>query len=296
MSILKISGEEFMRDKVLKESAALAFFTVFSLPAALIVFISISGIVFGEDAVTGKLFYQIKDFVGPVVALQIQDILKNVHLDYDNFWMAVFGVGVLLFSATGIFTEIQDSINHIWGLKVRPEKSWLKFIKNRVVSFSMIIVLGFILMVSLIVNAGMNIFIDWLSEWLPEFTVKFLFMFDQVLIFGVITFLFATIIKVLPDAHVRWSDVFMGSVVSAVLFLGGKFAIGYYLTNSASISAYGAASSVIILLFWVYYTAIVLYFGAELTQTYVRFTGRRIKPTRYAYWVEEIEVEKESNI
>jgi membrane protein len=295
-SILKQSFIEFSNDKVLKLSAALAYYTVFSLPSVLIVIIGLCSIFFGREAVEGKIFTQIDHLVGVETAKQIQEILQKTTLHHDNFLATAVGFITLLLAASGMFGEIQDSINFIWGLKASPKKGLMRMIVARIVSFSMVLVLGFILLVSLILNTLLDAFFGKLQSYFSEGIINILYYIDYLLMFGIIATLFAFIFKGLPDAKVEWKDVWIGAVVTALLFLAGKFLISYYLVHNASISAYGAAGSIIVILLWVYYSAIILYFGAEFTQVHVREHGRSIKPNRYAVWVEQKMVVKKSNM
>jgi membrane protein len=293
--VIKESLSEFAYDRVMKLSAALAYYTVFSLPPMLMVIISLCSIFYGREAVQGQLFFQIREFVGEASALQIQEVLTKTTLFHDGAVGTIIGFVTLLLGATGIFGEIQDSINMIWGLKTKPKKGFIKMLLNRLWSFSMVLALGFVLLVSLVINAVLSSFSDYLSSLISTDLVNVFMVLNHLITFGVITSLFAVILKVLPDARILWRDVYVGAVVTALLFMLGKLLIGFYLSKNATISAYGAASSIIVLLLWVYYSSIILYFGAEFTQVYVRMRGRKIEPNRYAVWIEKVDVEKHWN-
>ncbi len=294
-SILKDTFNEFIDDRVLKLSAALAYYTIFSLPSMLIVVIGLCSIFFGREAVQGQIFSQIGDFIGADAALQIQDILKKTTLHHDNIAATIIGLFTLLFAATGMFGEIQDSINSIWGLQAKPKRGLIKMLVNRLMSFSMVIVLGFILLVSLLVNALLEGLLHRVEHYFSEKVINYLFILDYGVMIAVTTVLFASILKVLPDAKILWKDVWVGAFATSILFLFGKFLIGYYLKHNSSVSAYGAAGSMILILLWVYYSAIILYFGAEFTQVYVRYKERKIEPNKYAVWVEKNIIEKKLN-
>lgn len=293
--ILKDAILEFIDDKVLKLSAALAYYTIFSLPSMLIIVIGLCGIFYGKDAIEGKIFFQINNFIGAEAALEVQHIIQKMVTHHDSFVATMVGIMTLLIGATGMFGEIQDSINTIWGLKTKPEKGLIKLLLNRVISFSMIIILGFIFLVSLLLNVVLQFFLSHLKRIFSETLIDNLYMMDQFIIFGIIVLLFAFIFKVLPDAKILWKDVWIRAFVTALLFIFGKFVIGYYLSTTSQISAYGAAGSLIIILLWVYYSAIILYFGAEFTQAYARNHGRSIEPNKYAIWVETDIIEKKYN-
>lgn len=291
--ILKQSFSDFIDNKVLKLSAALAFYTIFSLPAMLIIVISVSDIFYGRAAIEGTLYHQIAEFVGSEAALQIQQTIRGAALSENSYFATVVGIITLLFGATSVFSEIQDSINHIWKLKAKPRKGkgFLKMVVNRLLSFSLVISLGFLLLVSLLINGLMDILITRLTGMFPELTVIVVYAVNVIITFGITTLLFAMIFKVLPDARIKWKHVRAGAITTAVLFMLGKFLIGYYLGHSGLSSTYGTAGSVIIMLLWVYYSAMILYFGAVFTHVYAVHTGSRIYPTNYAVWVQEIEVE-----
>lgn len=283
---------EFIDDNVLKYSASLAYYTVFSLAPMLIIIIAICGQLFGKEAVQGQMYGEIKDLVGSPAALQIQENIKNIHLTKDTPVATLFSVIVLIIGGTGIFGEIQDSLNKIWGLKVKTKKTWWKLILNRLLSFSLILSLGFVLIVSLLLNALIAIVGNRLNNLLSGAGKIFIPIIDNVLSFVVTTVLFAIIFKVLPDAKIKWKDVSIGSIITAVLFTLGKLGIGYYLGRSNLATIYGAAGSVIIIMLWAYYSSVILYLGAEFTKVYANKHGNRIQPNDYSVWIkiEEIPV------
>jgi membrane protein len=280
--LLQLTFSEFISDNAIKLSAALSYYTIFSLPALLIIIINLCGLFFGEDAVRGELFGQINGLVGNDVALQIQDIIKNIKLSKENNAAAIIGGVVLLIGASGVFSEIQDSINFIWGIKARPKKGFLKFIRNRLMSFSMIGSVGFLLLVGLIVNSLMDVLSNRLITFFPEDIIYLLYAVNLIIVFLIITLLFVVIFKALPDGKVVLRDCFVGAAFTSVLFMLGKFAIGAYLGSTAMASIYGAAGSLILILAWVYYSAIILYFGAEFTKVYSIMHGDNIVPNEYA--------------
>ncbi|WPV68376.1 YihY/virulence factor BrkB family protein [Chitinophaga sp. LS1] len=294
--ILKQTFSDFMDDKVLKLSAALSYYTIFSIAPMLIVIITLCEVFLGKEAIEGSIYGQINAFVGNDAALQIQQMIKNAALSGDSTWATVVGIVTLIFGATGVFGEIQDSINFIWQLKAKPKNGILKILINRLLSFSMVISLGFILLVSLALNGLIELFSKQLARLLPEVTMVLVYVINLCLTFGVISLLFAIIFKVLPDAKIKWKHVIVGAMTTSVLFMAGKFGIGFYLGASKVGTAYGAAGSIVIILLWVYYSAIILYFGAEFTQVYVQYHGEQIRPNEYAVYVKEIPVELETNL
>src|SRR5690606_4746344 len=280
--LLKSTVEEFIEDNAIKLSASLAYYTIFALPPLLIIVLFICGIFFGQDAVTGKFFSQINEFVGNDAAVQIQETIKNIELADSSTFAATFGAIMLLIGASGVFAEIQSSINYIWGLKAKPHKGIAKFIQNRIMSFSMIAAVGFLLLMALIVNTALDLLNERLVLYFPQATVYVFYFLNTLLLYLITTVLFAIIFRTLPDGTISASDTFIGSAFTAFFFMLGKFAIGYYLGTSTVATVYGAAGSVVIILVWVYYCAIILYFGAEFTKMYARTYGKNIKPNAYA--------------
>jgi membrane protein len=270
------AGGEFADDNATKLSASLAYYTIFSIGPLLLVIITILGFFYKKADVTAKIFYQLGNLVGNTGAEQLRTILDNISKQNNTTLFGVIGVIVLVFGATGIFTEIQGSINYIWSIKAKPKRSWLKYITDRLLSFSLIIGVGFLLLVTLFIN----VLIDALTNQLQNyFGIAHILIFKGVniaLLFAIVTFLFAVIYKVLPDAKISWKDSFVGASFTGVLFLAGKFIIGYYLGSSSSANTYGAAASIILLLSWVYYSSIILYFGAEFTKVYAMKWGKGI--------------------
>lgn len=291
LGLIKDSYKGFREDKVLKLSASLAYYTVFAIPALALVLISLTGIFFGEEAVSGAIYTELDGLVGETAAIQIQEAIKNTHLSGKSYVGSILGVLTLLISASGIFGEIQSSINQIWGLKAKPKRGIFKMLLNRILSFSLVLSLGFALLVSLIINGLLAALKDHLQVEYPSINVNLLLIVDYVLQLITITFLFAIIFKMLPDAKIKWRDVSIGALVTTFLFLIGKFILGYYITRNTSIVAYGAAGSIILILLWAYYSSAILYLGAEFTQVYTKKYGSNIEPNKYAVWIETHVVE-----
>jgi len=293
-SVFKESFSEFMDDNGLKLSAALSYYTVFSLAPMLLVIISMVSIFFGREAFQGELFGQISGLVGKEASLQLQEIIKNAAVSNKSFTAATVGVVTLLIGATGVFAEIQDSINYIWSIKSKPKKGWLQYLKNRLLSFSVIITLGFLLLVSLGVNALVDLLSGRLERYFSEVSVVIFSVLNVALVVVIITALFTVIFKVLPDGHLRWKECIVGAGFTALLFLIGKFGITFYLGQSDLGATYGTSASIVILLTWVYYSSIILYFGAEFTKVYARSDGRGIEPNEHAVLMVRREAEHEN--
>lgn len=290
-TVLKNSFTGFIDHKVMKFSAALSYYTVFSMAPLLIVIISLCGIFLGQEAVEGQIYGALSGFMGSDTALQLQEMIKKAYVADKGTVAATIGIITLLVGATTVFAEIQDSINDIWGIKAKPKKGWLKMLKNRFLSFSVIISLGFILLVSLAVTSVIDGFSDRLQARYPDVAVVVFYVLNQVITLTVISLIFGVIFKVLPDAEIRWKDVLAGSIVTAVLFMLGKFAISFYISKSEVGSTYGAAGSLVVLLLWTYYSSIILYFGAEFTKAYAVQFGEPIHPSEYAVTMKQVEVE-----
>lgn len=286
--VLVLTVNDFITLNIMRMSAALAYYTIFGIAPVLIIVLRLFSL-FAEKKPTGYVYAQINMLLGSEAATQIQSVIDNVLNRHQSIVMQGIGIVALLISATGIFTEIQDSINIIWRLRSKPRSGWLKFLLNRLLSFSIVISLGFILLVSLLVNALLAALMTRLSQVFPESTVFTSYIVNIIITFSTTAFLFAIIFKVLPDAKIKWRDVVNGAVTTAILFMLGRFVIGYYLQKTSTISAFGAAGSVIIILSWVYYSAIILYFGAAFTRENAKLKGREIYPNDYAVWIETIE-------
>ena len=283
--VFKKAAVEFDSDNGFKLAASLSYSTIFAMGPLLIVVISLAGIFLGHDAVEGRIYHQIKGLVGNAAALQIQDIIKNIQGSRHTVAGAIIGGAILLIGATSVFTEIQGSINYMWSIQAKPKKGWLKLLMNRLLSFSLIVGLGFIAMVSLVINSLMDLLGTYLKNYFSHYTVAFFYVVNLVLTLAVITLLFTIIFKVLPDAVIRWKDAFIGAIFTGFLFILGKFLIGLYLGNSRLGITYGAAASIVVILTWVYYSSIILYYGAEFTRAYASLAGRGIRPNSTAVYI-----------
>ncbi len=283
--ILKKAGAAFIEDNALKLSASLSYYTVFSIGPIIIIVISLAGIFYGREAVQGKVYGQVKGFIGNDAAIQLQEIIKNIEYSQFKTTGFIIGVVMLLFGASGVFTEIQDSINRIWSVKAKPKRGWLKFITNRLLSFSLVVGLGFIMLVSLLVSTAVDALNTQLAKLFSENVVILFYILNTLIVLAVITLLFAIIFKVLPDAIIRWRDVIKGALFTAVLFMGGKFLISFYISKSNIGITYGTAATIVIVLLWVFYSSVILYFGAEFTKCYAVEAGSGIRPKDTAVFV-----------
>jgi membrane protein len=283
----------FTAESCLKYSASLAYYTVFSLGPILVLMIALAGIFLGEDAIQGKVFSELRGLIGPSAARQVQEVIKNLSLSGKSDIALIISAVTLLLGATTVFGDIQNSINNIWHVRPKAKKGWLKIIKDRLLSSSLVIGLGFLLVVTLVVNGAILAFTNRLQQYFPDTTV---FLFNAVnflLTFVIIFILFGVIFKVLPDVDIRWKTVRSGALFTTVLFVIGRFLIGFYIESSDTESTYGAASSIVLILLWVYYTSAILYLGAVYTREYATAKGIPIEPSEFAVHVEIREIERE---
>ena len=291
IEIFKNTFTGFSNDNVTKLSGSLAYYTVFSMGPLLVVIISLCGLFLDREIAEGKIYTVLQDFVGKDTAASLQEIIKNAAIGDKGIVAIIVGGATLLIGATTVFAEIQDSINRIWGLKPKPKRGWLKFIQNRFLSFSVIISLGFLLLVSLAITGIIEGFSNRLQARFPDITVVVFYIINLLLTISISMLIFAVIFKVLPDAKIKWRDVMSGAFVTALLFLLGKFGISLYISKTQVGSTYGAAGSLVVLLVWVYYSSIILYIGAEFTKAYAIKYGSEIHPNDYAVTIKEVEVE-----
>jgi membrane protein len=273
-------GEAFTgwrEHKASNMAAALAYYTVFSLAPILVISIAVAGLVFGQEAAEGRIVGQISGLVGRESALALEAMIAAARAPSSSIAATVLGLATLLFGATGVFGELQDSLNTIWGVKPKPGRGLIRLLKTRFVSFTMVLGIGFLLLVSLVVSAAISAIGAWLSGLLPLPEVV-LQGINLVVSIAVVALLFAMIFRFLPDVEIGWRDVWAGAVFTAVLFGLGKLAIGLYLGKSSVASSYGAAGALVLILVWVYYSAQILFFGAELTRAWAYQQGSRIAP------------------
>jgi membrane protein len=277
--LLKETANDWLKDNVSRMGAALAYYSVFSVAPLLLVAISIAGVFFGEQAARKELHHRIADAVGPPVAVAVEDILSEVHENGNSVTGGIIGLAILLFGASGVFAELQDALNAIWKVESKPGSGPWGVVYHRLISFTVVLGTGFLLLVSLAIAALLAGVQNALRQQMPGgdwlwWTV------DLLASVCVVAGLFALIYKTLPNTQVRWRDVWLGSVLAALLFTLGKYLIGLYLAKGAVASAFGAAGSVIVLLVWVYYSSQIALFGAEFCHVYARSQGDIHLPER----------------
>ncbi|HSK76689.1 MAG TPA: YihY/virulence factor BrkB family protein [Thermoanaerobaculia bacterium] len=290
--MLKESFQEWKDDDALSLGAALAYYTIFSLAPMLLIAISVAGLVFGREAAQGELVGQMRGLVGQQGAEAIQTMVANAGKQGSGGVLGtILGIVTILFGATGVFAQLQSSLNKIWNVEAKPGQGIWSFLRNRILSFGMVLGIGFLLLVSLAVSAAIAALDTYATGLFPAAEVV-IGIVTAAFGLAVITVLFAMIFRYLPDVKIAWKDVWTGAAVTSVLFLIGKVLIGLYLGNSTVASTYGAAGSLVILLLWIYYSTQILFFGAEITQVYARRYGSGIVPSEHAVPVKEVKIEE----
>lgn len=287
-SLLKETFTEWQKDKMSLWAAALAYYTAFSLAPLLVIAIAIAALVFGQEAAQGQVVGQIQGLVGQQGAEAIQSMLQNAQKPGSGGIVAtIVGVGALLLGASGVFGQLQDALNTIWSVEPKPGKGVKVFIQSRFLSFAMVLVIGFLLLVSSLLGAVLSALSSFVSHLFGDLLIVGQIL-NFVVSFGVMTLLFALIYKVLPDVKVPWKYLWVGAIVTSLLFNIGKSLIGFYLGSGSVSSTYSAAASLGIILLWVFYSAQILLFGAEFTKVYAtRYGAHRIKPAKDAMLVEQ---------
>lgn len=275
--LVKQTASEWMDQNVQRLGAALAFYTVFAIAPLFVIVLAIAGLWFGAEAARHELFGQVSGLVGSDGGDAIQALVSAANKPKTGAWATIIAVATLFAGATGVFVELQDALNSIWGVRRAPGRGLRNFIKDRLLSFALVLGIGFLLLVSLIISAVLSALGKFMVGLLPAQETIWQGI-NSVVSFGVITLLFAMIFKVLPDVKIAWRHVWIGAIITALLFGLGKFLVGLYLGRSSVASAYGAAGSLVIVLLWIYYSAQILLFGAKFTQVYSSRYGRHLQP------------------
>lgn len=296
INTLKATGSEFISNNSFRHAAALSYYTIFSLPPLLLIVITVASSVYGGEAVTGQIYGQMKGLIGADSAKFLQDSIAEFTKQQKSGLASIIGVGTLIFAATTFFVTLQESINDIWNLRVKPRSGIWQFIRDRLLSFGLILSVALLLLISFVISAILSSFTDYLQRLLPEVTIILIHLIDFTLSLFITSLLFALIYRFLPDAIIRWRDVGIGSFITALLFLVGKYLIAFYIAKSDPGSAFGAAGSAIVLLLWVNYSSLIIFFGAEFTQEFADAFGQKVQPKAHAVRIETREVpEGESN-
>lgn len=295
--IIKDSVKDFVTSDSMTFAASTAFYTIFSMPALLVIIISIGSAFYVDDtAIRKELLSQVSDLSGPDTAKTLDGIIQNISNDSKGFVARVIAIGVLIFSATTVFVSLQNSINMIWHIKPKPDKGYIKFLMNRLISFSMVASIGFVLLVSLVIDALIVVLFDYLEQYFYSVNSSVIAITNFVFSQALLVVIFGLMYKILPDAKVKWKDVWLGAFVTMLLFALGKYLIGIYMGNSDLGSAYGAAGSLVIVLVWIYYSVVIFLFGAQVTYYIAKETGGNVIPNKQAVRVVVKEVDMDGNV
>ena len=281
---IKATTKQWWDRDPFNNSIIIAYYTIFSLPGLLIIIINLAGYFYDKEEVTTLITGQIQNILGGDTAKDIGSIITNASQSKTTFISSIVGITTLLFGATGVFYHLQQMLNRIWKVepKVKTRHKILELIRDRLFSFGLILVVGFLLLVSLVLSAGLSALSNWVSIHLSESVLILFGLLDIVISMAIITILFAAIFKFLPDIRIKWKDVWSGAFLTAILFVIAKFALGLYFGSSDLGSTYGAAGSIILIMLWVSYAGLILLFGAEFTQVHITRMGKKIKPTPVA--------------
>jgi len=280
--LLKLTFGEWTNDNTFELSAALAFYTMFSIAPVLLIAVGVASFFLAPETATTRIVGEMEKMVGDQGANAVRQVIESSRGFGNGLWAMSVGIVMLIMGATAVFGELQTALNYIWDVKAKPDRNVImSLVVDRLRSFSIAICVGFLLVVSLVISAVISGLQDYMNQWLPG--IPWLWQPANVIAsFFVVAVLFAMIYKFLPDVVISWRDVWIGAAVTALLFTGGKYLIGVYLGRTATASAFGAAGSLVVLLFWVYYSALMGFFGAEFTQVYARRYGPGIRPQKHA--------------
>lgn len=286
--LLKTTFKEWYHKDPFRQSAVIAYYAIFSIPGLLIMIISIAGYFFGKEVVNKNILSQMSDTMGAETATQIGDILTNVAKSKATILGSIIGIIILLVGATGVFVELQKALNVIWKVKVVPQKGILPILKTRLFSFGLILAIAFLLLISLVISSALAAMGNWIKGDGAGLVVMIFNILNFIFSLAVISMLFALMFKILPDAKIKWKHVWLGSLVTGILFTLGKTALAFYFGIAHPASVYGAASSIILILLWVSYSSMILFFGAEFTATYAIMYSGKVAPTKIAKTVVSI--------
>lgn len=289
--LLKKAFVSWSKNDPFPKGATIAYYTLFSLPSLLIIVMTIASSFFERDAVQGRITAQISDFIGGDSAKAIETMIVNVSESEDSTLAIIFSVGMVLFAATGVFFQLKKTMNMIWGVAAK-KSNFVRMLLDRLISFGMVLVIGFLLLISLLISAVLRILKENIEKISESLTAVFVDVVNFGLSFFILTILFAALFKILPDVRIRWRITFLGAALTTALFLIGEFLIGFYFGQSEPASVYGAAASVVIILLWVNYICLILFFGAEFTVQYAEYKKENFLPNRFAEPAIHQEIEK----
>jgi len=275
LNILGSASKRWWKKDPFKQSAVIAYYAIFAMPGLLIMVISIGTLFLKRDVITGQLYTQISSIMGVETARQVQDMIISVSQTNKSLPATIIGLITVLLGATGVFVELQKALNVIWEVKAKPRRAIFTLIRTRLFSFGLLLSIGFLLLISLTITTIIAVMGDWVLNHWPNIVLIMFHVLNFIISFGVVMLLFALLFKILPDAEIQWKHIWMGSILTAFLFILGKTAIGFVLTKANPASAYGAAGSIVLILLWVSYSSMIFFYGAEFTRAYAdHFTGK----------------------
>jgi membrane protein len=280
--LLKDTFSQWSDREPFNNSIIIAYYTIFSLPGLLVIIINVAGYFYDKKEVTRRITGQIESMIGGDTAADVQNIVDKASETKGTVVSSILGIATLLFGATGVFYQLQQILNKMWEVKPKPKQKILKLIRDRIFSFGLILVVGFLLLVSLVISAGLSAASEWAASYIPESLQIIFGVLDFLVSLAVVTLLFASIYRFLPDAKISWRDVWIGAAMTSVLFVIAKFGLGFYFGKSDPGSTYGAAGSIILIMLWVSYAGLILLFGAEFTQVFANKYGKKVQPTEAA--------------
>ncbi len=280
--LFKTTFKKWNNKDPFRQSAIIAYYAIFSIPGLLVLIIAVAGYFFGRDVVNQNLIAQIADTIGAETALQIQEVLSKSTTEKSTTWGSIVGISILLVGATGVFVELQITLNLIWNVKVKPQNGIWLMIKARLFSFGLILAIAFLLTISLVISTALVAISNYIHFESSQLSMTLYGILNFIISLIVISALFAMIFKILPDAKIQWKHVWLGSLITGILFTLGKMALAYYFGKAEPASVYGAPGSVILLLLWVSYSSMILFFGAEFTAAYAKMYSGIIPPTEIA--------------
>lgn len=273
--LAKIAAIRWWIREPFRDAAIISYYTIFSLPGLLAIIVFLAGKLFGQEALVGDISQQFESLIGADVADFIESIIVSARLGDGSVWATIISISTLIFGATGVFYQLQKTLNDIWHIEPNPKNMLLKLVLDRMLAFGVIITVGFFLITSLVASALLNLVSQWLASRLFEEITILFGVVDIMLSFAVLTCVFSAIYRMLPDGSVKWTYALKGGAITSLLFVIVKFGLAYYFTHSEPASTYGAASSVVLLMIWVTYTSLILLYGAELTHTFAEHSKEK---------------------
>lgn len=296
-TVLKDTFSKFIDDDAFTHAAALAYYTIFSLPPMLLIILFTATRFYNENQVEEAIFGEIESMIGPESANQLSQTLEKLQVFEPSMWATILGIGILVFTSTTVFVTMQNALNHIFSVKPKPKGlGFLKLIKDRILSFAILLGIAFILLVSLSVNAMIAAFATYLEEWIGSVSMAVTVLTSLVIPILIISLLFAMLFKFLPDAKLKWRDTWFGAIVTTLLFAIGKYFISFYIGNSSVVGLYETAGSVMVIMLWVFYASLIFLFGAVLTYVRAEKLGNGVPPSDYAVRVVQKEISVENGV